>query len=458
MALSVLLSQAGLCSRQHCPALQVASGNVPDCVEEHQPDKLSLALEPESAAIFCLNMSQEQHTSHRQPDTPFTATSYLIVDIGGGTVDISAHQLMRDPQPHVRVLHPPTGNSCGGSMVNKEFEKFLQDIVQDSVFERFVSGDSEIVNARNRAYMNELLNETFEQQKKIFAEKSERSRIGRLSIELPAQFYKTYMHDLEQGVSVKGESLVQLVGQDLRLSHELMDSFFRPAKEGIIQCINKILTNVPKIDKIYLVGGFGGSKYIARAIQEEFRSRGLACIVPVEPAYAVVKGAVLYKQNPSVVRSRKVDATYGLRTNCTFIDGLHDLKHQWRDADGILMCESLFSTVVERGDVVGSGDVFLSTFSPTYHNQTSMTLQFYSSQERDVFYVTGELGKRSRKPKATVTQIGKIIISMPNTTGDKSRVVDVTFDFSHTEIQVKAFDRTSRNEVKIVLNFLTSAE
>ena len=85
-----------------------------------------------------------------------------------------------------------------------------------------------------------------------------------------------------------------------------------------------------------------------------------------------------------------------------------------------------------------------------------MALTFYSSLEKDVFYVTGEWGKRSRKPKATVTKIGEIVIAMPDTTGDKNRTVDVTFDFSHTEIQVKAFDCTSKNEVKTVLNFLTS--
>jgi molecular chaperone DnaK (HSP70) len=448
--------KAGLCSRKHCPALQVASHNIPNCVEDNQPDKLSLALEPESAAIFCQNMSQKQHASYCQVGAPFTATSYLIVDIGGGTVDISAHQIMRDPEPHIRVIHPPTGNSCGGSMVNKEFEKFLQDMVRDKGFHRFVSGHSEIVNAKNRVYMNELLNENFEKQKKIFADKGGGTTSRKLSIELPAQFYKTYMHDLMEGVAEKGESLVKLVGQDLRLSHELMDSFFQPVKEGIIECINDILVDVNKIETIYLVGGFGGSRYISRTIQEEFRSRSFTCIVPVEPAYAIVKGAVLYKQNPSLVKSRKVDATYGLSITCAFQDSLHDRKYQWTNDDGRLMCDSIFSTVVERGDVVGSGDAFLNTFSPGQHNQTSMTITFYSSQEKDIFYVTGEWGKGSRKQKATVQQIGEVEISMPDTTGDKSRAVDVTFDFSHTEIQVKAFDRTSRNEVKTVLNFLTS--
>ena len=43
---------------------------------------------------------------------------------------------------------------------------------------------------------------------------------------------------------------------------------------------------------------------------------------------------------------------------------------------------------------------------------------------------------------------------MPESEGDRSRDVDVTFDFSHAEILVKAFDKTSKKEVKTVLDFL----
>ena len=432
--------------------MQEASGDIPEQIIEDQPDRLSLALEPESAAIFCQNMSERQLASYCQADAPFTASSYLIVDIGGGTVDISAHHLTRDAQPHINVIHPPTGNDCGGSRVNKEFEKFLQTLVQDDGFDRFLSTNDEIVNAKHQACVNELLNEHFERQKKAFGEKDDTSR---LSIELPYEFIETYHHDLTEGIIRKGDGQVQLVGQNLRISCELMSTFFKPVEDGITECIHETLDNVNQIEKIYLVGGFGGSSYIFKTIQEHFRSRNLRYIVPVEPAYAVVKGAVLYKQNPDVIRSRKVDATYGISTSRSFINGLHDHKYRWVNDDGQLKCRSLFSTIVERGDVVGS-EVFLATYHPAEHNQAKMPIRIFSSQEKDIFYVTGEWGKKSRKPPATVTKVGKINILMPDMTGDKKRAVDVTFDFSHTEIQVKVFDRTSKNEVKTVLDFLTN--
>ena len=50
-----------------------------------------------------------------------------------------------------------------------------------------------------------------------------------------------------------------------------------------------------------------------------------------------------------------------------------------------------------------------------------MQLKFYSSLEKDVFYVTGDRGvKDSHKPKAIVSKIGQIVIKMPILNGDKN--------------------------------------
>ena len=457
MILVIPCTQAGLCSWECCPALEAAVGRVPENISEDHPDKLSLALEPESAAIFCQNMMERQASSFSSPESPYRATSYLIVDIGGGTVDISAHHVVRDPEPHIKVIHPPTGNDWGGTKVNKEFSNFLQNMVQDNGFSRFLCTPNAQKNAKNIVYLNELLNENFERQKMIFAESDDESNDSMLLIELPTSFIQEYIDDLTEGVRRKGEAVIQLVDQDLRISYELMRTFFKPVEDGIITCINDVLSEVPQVKKMYLVGGFGGSRYLQNKIQMGFSQLGLNYIVPVEPAYAVVKGAALFKKNPGLVESRRADATYGLEINHTFQEGLHDRKYWWEDDDGRSLCRNLFSTIVELGDVVGVEEVFMSTFYPTSHNQTGMSFTIYSSQEKDIFYVNGERGVNSKqRGRATVTQLGKVEVDMPDLTGDKKRAVDVTFDFSHTEIKVKAYDRTTRKEVKIVINFLTN--
>ena len=132
----------------------LASDRTPKLLEEEQPEKLSLALEPESTAIFCQKMSHQQLAPYCQVDA---ASSYIIVDIGGGTVDISAHCLARNPQTHIRVIHPPTGNDYGGSRVNREFRVFLETMVSDNGFKHFLSTSDD---AKNTAHLNELLKAT----------------------------------------------------------------------------------------------------------------------------------------------------------------------------------------------------------------------------------------------------------------------------------------------------------
>ena len=37
--------------------------------------------------------------------------------------------------PHIRVIHSPTGNGCGAASVNSGFRDFLGDLLQDEEFE-----------------------------------------------------------------------------------------------------------------------------------------------------------------------------------------------------------------------------------------------------------------------------------------------------------------------------------
>ena len=423
---------------------------------EQHPEKLSLALEPEAAAIFCQNMSREQLAQYCQVDAPFTASCYLIIDIGGGTVDISAmHRVVEKKQTHVRVLHPPIGNDCGGAQVNKRFKHFLENLVQDEGLQRFLSTPETLVNARNQVVVNELLNTTFEKQKKIFGNWEASTDHRRLQVELPYEFLETYQSDLEKELKIRGDKNVELVRHKLRISYHKMAEFFEPIRDGIFECIAEILTNIEeRVETFYLVGGFGGCKYLFRAVKEKFGEK-YKYVVPCEPAYTVVRGAVLNRLYPDMVECRKVDATYGLASIKPFIQDIHDPDYGLYDDDGEYRCASLFSTIVERGELVKSGEVFRKTHYPAKHNQTSMTIEIYCSDERDVWYVTGRRQKGSPKTEpANVYQIGTIILEMPDLTKDKSRAVDITFDFSHTEIQIQAFDRTSTNEVRAVLDCL----
>ena len=436
--ITVFYLQAGLCSQETCAKLQKASVSPPTVPKEKDPDKLSLALEPECAAIYCQNMSEQQVAAYSVAQKPYQSTRYLVVDIGGGTVDIYAHKVSPTPDRHVQVVHPPTGNDCGGSKVNKEFEKFLEKLVDDEGFARYLHTGNPVTNAKHSADLNKLVSMHFEEQKILFGS---RGGVGlkpdsKLTIRFPFTFLNFYKKDIDKGIKRMNDARLTQVGQDLRIQYSKMDDFFKPVVEKMLGCISQTLKDVEeKLDTIYLVGGFGGSKYIYMRISEQLGSQ-YRYITPAEPDFAVIRGAVLFRHNPDIVYARKADATYGIGISIPFDPLIHDPTYKVGE-----MCSNIFSTVVERGDLLHTKEVLRLVYVPTKDQGTSKSITIYSTSEKDVWYTTGK------------RKIGEF--TMPDLTGDENRKIDITFDLSHTEIQVKAHDRTSGSEVKVTLDFLS---
>ena len=126
----------------------------------------------------------------------------------------------------------------------------------------------------------------------------------------------------------------------------------------------------------------------------------------------------------------------------------------------VKLCVITFSAFVERGDIIPTSEVVMTEYIPAKLHQQRMHIDIYSSSEKDVWYTTG------RKPKsmelADVQKVGELMIPFPKEDTDKqpianlARKVEVTFNFSHTEIQVRGYNKLSCTEVKAVLDFLSS--
>ena len=99
--------------------------------------KLVLALEPECAALYCQQLTNNKVAAHCRPRPVDCSTSnhYMVLDIGGGTVDVAVYN--RKSEDISDSVLPPTGNDWGGIKVNEEYSKLLQIIVNDPQFIRF---------------------------------------------------------------------------------------------------------------------------------------------------------------------------------------------------------------------------------------------------------------------------------------------------------------------------------
>ncbi|XP_045161272.2 heat shock 70 kDa protein 12A-like [Mercenaria mercenaria] len=71
-------------------------------------DQLTIALEPEAASIWCQGLQTEIRRANNTTDTGISSvgTRYMIVDLGGGTADITVHE--KGPSNTLLEVHKAT--------------------------------------------------------------------------------------------------------------------------------------------------------------------------------------------------------------------------------------------------------------------------------------------------------------------------------------------------------------
>ena len=260
-----------------------------------------MALEPESAAFFCQEtvVKQKQH-SDRAIDLP---TEYMVIDVGGGTVDITAHMTVNG---EVTVLNIPTGNESGGTKVNKAFSKLMEKILDDQGFKKFRSSRD---HSQQIAILNKIFYSEFESQKTAFGQ----GNLEDIAIGLPSRFTSFFEESLQSKVDkVDGMEYDEDANDTLYVDKDKVEKeLFGPAIDGIIDCtIAAIKENEFKVSTFYLVGGFGGCKYVHQkvtaAIEKLYMSKGRTCnvLVPPTPQLAVATGAVMWRRNPGKIKAR----------------------------------------------------------------------------------------------------------------------------------------------------------
>jgi len=185
------------------------------------PDRLSLALEPESAAIQCQQEAK---------DAGKASMCYIVADIGGGTVDIACHQIVAG---FTEERCPALGNDWGGTKVNEEFQNFLGELVHDRSLECYVGRQAKN-QEKNKAHLRELLYARFEREKIRFGCEGFKDENEDYIVEFHGTFWSQYGEELVEEVIERNERndmgvMVEEEEKQLRLTHYQMAKLFKPA-------------------------------------------------------------------------------------------------------------------------------------------------------------------------------------------------------------------------------------
>ncbi|XP_009882394.1 PREDICTED: heat shock 70 kDa protein 12B [Charadrius vociferus] len=397
-------------------------------VSPENPEQLLIALEPEAASIYCrkLRLHQLIDLSCKPP-------------ANGLAPDHSIDSSFRQAREQLRRSRGPYG-AVG---VDLAFEKLLCHIFGEDFIATFKA-------KRPAAWVD--LTIAFEARKRAAAP----SRASPLNISLPFSFIDFYRkhrgQNVETALKKSNVNFVKWSSQGmLRMSSEAMNELFQPTISQIIKHIDDLLKKpeVQGIKFLFLVGGFAESAMLQRAVQAAF---GSTCrvIIPQDVGLTILKGAVLFGLDPTIVRVRRSPLTYGVGVLNKFVEGKHP-REKLLVKEGKNWCTDIFEKFVSVDQSVALGEVVQRSYCPARPGQRKTIINIYCCATDDVVYITDP----------GVRKCGTISLEL-EALGDAGspargrREIRASMQFGDTEIKVTAMDIRTSKTVRATIDFLSN--
>lgn len=409
-------------------------------------ERLLLVQEPEAAAVHCA-----LYTGHLlAPGRPESrldveaepGSRFMVVDCGGGTVDITSYRIRPEGVGPGRLdeTRVADGDRLGSAYVNQAFtdlvlaERFgapaLAKLLAD-----FPREMSELEGAWESVKVN-LASETDGEGRPMVSES--------VYVSVPGRVW-----DALEGVT--RDRLTELASGDTHsivVSPQEVTSLFDSVVNSILEVIERqrglALAEDPSAgrEQMIVVGGFARSPYLRDAIAHRF-GEDARIILPEDPAVAVLGGAVHFAYDPSVIWGRRSKYTYGFSYSLIFRDGVDPETKRWTDEYGDERCGQRFCVMVRRGDAIPVNLTRTCTVLalPSFTESTHGLFVTYAPEP----VYTDEEG---------VDQIGTVTVDVSASQGkvEGRRYYEVTFLFGTTEIEVETRDcnagTTCRTEIE----------
>ncbi|GES97621.1 hypothetical protein GLOIN_2v1882232 [Rhizophagus clarus] len=354
--------------------------------------KLQFIMESKAAALYCMKNVLEEY------DLLSTGNTFMIVDCGGCTVDLSTYKLIGNNSLQLGKVTENIRDFCGSTFIDKEFIKFLRGKLGD----------------RGIDLLTEINYNEFQALVQFFCDYMKYP----FSLDNKKHFDYSFVERC-------APSLVQYIGKDAikfmeendwsnRITYDDIRKMFIPIVDRIIRLIHVQLSNNQETcSGIFLIGGFSENKYLQEEIKREFCNKINIISVPDIYTNVIAHGA----------------AIYGLSISSN-LDELENNTSSSRVLD---------YTYVKQGTKVTSDQTFSFKFIPE-SDQTSEKFEVYYTNEDSATYVD-EPGMKL---------LGVLNIDLPDAHLD-NRCIDFGLIFGQSEII--AFARNELNGQKFVTTF-----
>ncbi|XP_053400020.1 heat shock 70 kDa protein 12A-like [Mercenaria mercenaria] len=404
-------------------------------------ENLVIALEPEAASLFCMHlpvdkMSMEGSMSDSMRVSPFSkGTKYMVVDVGGGTVDITLHEVIESDK--LKELDSANGGAWGGTRVDAAYENFLKKITGDKAFKRFQKEAAED--------LIDLYREFETKKRNVVAGKT-----GRETIKIPVRLAEIYENESGKTIKTRISEIkefkdkVSWMGDKVRLDMEIVKSWYDESCKNTVEHIKKIFKHKKSagVNTILLVGGFSESPMLQEALKTNFKDKRV--IIPEDAGLVVLKGAVIFGHNPITIVSRVAKCSYGVRVYRDFKPGEHP-ENKKVQVGRRVKCKDVFACHVKKGQELVVGEAqSKQRYTPLEADQMTLVFDVYTSTEEHPQYVTD----------VDCTYVGQLEVEVPDLSGGKDRGVWVKLIFGGTEVIVEGEDEKTKKVTKASFDFL----
>ncbi|XP_060603557.1 heat shock 70 kDa protein 12B-like [Ruditapes philippinarum] len=400
-------------------------------------EQLTIALEPEAASLYCrhVHIHKPGELGNVSMDKLPMGTKYIVVDAGGGTIDITVHET--GSEPTLREVKPASGGDWGGIMVDKEFENLLIRIVGQTVFEKFKHEEKEDWIDMQR---------DFESRKRETIVDSE----GKIGMRIPAALIDLYNQDSQLDlctslVSSQYAGLIELKRDKMKISNKVFVKLFDASVTKTVGHLKSVLSDrsLKDVRVLLMVGGYSESPVLQHAITEALP--GIEIVIPVGASSVVLRGALIYGHNPSSISERILKYTYGTNYTPLFIEGVHPENKRYKDTDNRNRCRDVFNKLVTTGQTVKMGETQVKEiYSTVSSEQRFMPFKLIASEREDPVYCDDD----------GCFEIGVLVIEFDEESSTSNRVVSLSLLFGGTEIVVEVEDKCTGKKKITSVDFL----
>lgn len=375
-------------------------------ITSESDETLNIVLEPEAASVMLVI------TKKWKPGTIF-----IVVDCGGGTIDLTAFERVGDKENKITLEEVATGrgNHFGSLHINKQFWELCK---------KKIKFDGKSLSSAVKMNQSVLIDQ--------WKTRNHNSTI-RLVSELRKAFEKVNEDYIQE------DNTTGIVG--LKLSDEDIEFLYKDCIQDTKEKLHGMIEDVSKlgkhVDYVCMVGGFSNSIRMQNAIRDICKERKTTYIETPKPGSKIIEGAVWLGAFRDLIASRRSRATYGLEIMKIYNPEEHNDKTRIKALrNGKEYCTGIFYCLVEKNETLEVGahkDYELKVAKP---NQTHMLLNFYAHDHPDrPMYVNTDTKTK---------KVASIVVDMPDISDQMNRTVKLSVFLGGSEPRVEAIGEKNK--------------